>query len=67
MEIASGIPLWLSLKAKVTNSHVIQYGLYGFSGRDISKIVEKQVSMVRNLKGGLKKYESFYRYNFEDP
>ncbi len=41
LEILCGIPLWLSLKARVKSlegKNIINYGLFGVSGRDNQKI-----------------------------
>ena len=45
LEILSGFPLWLSLKSRVKTYEgrsVINYGLFGVSGRDNAKIYQKQ-------------------------
>lgn len=45
LEIISGFPLWLSLKARVMsldNRSIINYGIFGVSGRDNGKILQKQ-------------------------
>ena len=45
LEILSGFPLWLSLKIRVKsldNRSVINYGIFGVSGRDNGKILAKQ-------------------------
>ena len=42
LEIISGFPLWLSLKARVKsldNRSIINYGIFGVSGRDNGKIL----------------------------
>ena len=44
LEIISGFPLWLSLKARVKsldNRSIINYGIFGVSGRDNGKILQK--------------------------
>jgi hypothetical protein len=45
LEILSGFPLWLSLKARVLTSDgrsIINYGLFGVAGRDNLKILSKK-------------------------
>ena len=45
LELLSGFPLWLSLKSRVqatSGRSVINYGLFGVSGRDNQKIFTKQ-------------------------
>ena len=45
LEILSGFPLWLSLKSRMItdkNRSVMGHGLFGVSGRDSIKILEKQ-------------------------
>lgn len=42
LEILSGFPLWLSLKSRVKTldgKSIINYGLFGFTGRDNQKIL----------------------------
>ena len=42
LEIISGFPLWLSLKSRVKsldNRSIINYGIFGVSGRDNGKIL----------------------------
>jgi dual specificity tyrosine-phosphorylation-regulated kinase 2/3/4 len=43
LEIANGIPLWMSLKTVVTfkNQEVIKYGLFAVKGRIFEKIIER--------------------------
>jgi dual specificity tyrosine-phosphorylation-regulated kinase 2/3/4 len=44
LEIISGFPLWLSLKSRVhtlAGKNIINYGLFGVSGRDNEKIYQK--------------------------
>jgi dual specificity tyrosine-phosphorylation-regulated kinase 2/3/4 len=44
LEILSGFPLWLSLKSRVKTlegKSVVNYGLFGVSGRDNNKIFNK--------------------------
>ena len=44
LEILSGFPLWLSLKSRVKSldgRSVINYGIFGVSGRDNGKILQK--------------------------
>jgi dual specificity tyrosine-phosphorylation-regulated kinase 2/3/4 len=44
LEILSGFPLWLSLKSRVKTlegKSVVNYGLFGVSGRDNHKIFTK--------------------------
>ena len=45
IELISGFPLWLSLKSRVKSldgKSMINYGLFGVSGRDNAKILQKQ-------------------------
>ena len=51
VEILSGFPLWLSLRSRVQTldkRSVINYGLFGVSGRDNSKILKKQLEILGN-------------------
>lgn len=44
IEILSGFPLWMSLKSRVRTlegKNIINYGLFGVSGRDNEKIYNK--------------------------
>lgn len=44
IEILSGFPLWLSLKGKVISvdgRNIMNYGIFGVSGRDNAKILQK--------------------------
>ena len=55
LEIISGFPLWLSLKARVKsldNRSIINYGIFGVSGRDNGKILQKQ-NQIFGSKGGI--------------
>ena len=55
LEIISGFPLWLSLKARVKsldNRSIINYGIFGVSGRDNGKILQKQ-NQIFGAKGGI--------------
>ena len=45
LEVLSGFPLWLSLKSRVKSldgRSIINYGIFGVSGRDNAKILTKQ-------------------------
>jgi len=45
LELLSGFPLWLSLKARVKSldgRSIVNYGIFGVSGRDNGKILQKQ-------------------------
>jgi serine/threonine protein kinase len=62
LEILSGFPLWLSYKGKITNSKgntVMNFGIFGVSGRNNSKIINKQTQVLKNLGGSIKKYDSY--------
>lgn len=53
LEIMSGFPLWLSLKSRVITmkgNSIINFGLFGVSGRDNGKILAKQQQL---FKGGV--------------
>ena len=57
LEILSGFPLWLSLKSRVKsldNKSVINYGIFGVSGRDNGKILAKQ-NQIFGANHGLEK------------
>ena len=44
IELLSGFPLWLSLKSRVTTHDgrsLVNYGIFGVSGRDNSRILKK--------------------------
>ncbi len=50
LEIATGFPLWLSLKAKVEVEHeysVFGTGFFAVPGREHSKIYQKQLGMLK--------------------
>jgi len=67
IEILSGFPLWLSLKSRVLSldgRSIVNYGIFGVSGRDNTKIFKKQNALfgdkggsqgISNLKASLKK------------
>ena len=67
VEILSGFPLWLSLKGRVISLNgqsIVNYGIFGVSGRDNGKIYKKQCILfgdkggteaIMNLKAALKK------------
>lgn len=45
LEIISGFPLWLSYKGKITTRKgkvILNYGIFGVSGRNNTKIIQKQ-------------------------
>jgi hypothetical protein len=49
LEILSGFPLWLSLKGKVASvdgRNIMNYGVFGVTGRDNSKILVKQQQVL---------------------
>jgi hypothetical protein len=49
VEMLSGFPLWLSLKARVRTPEgksIINYGLFGVAGRDNYKILQKQAQVM---------------------
>ena len=59
LEILSGFPLWLSLKGKVSSvdgRNIMNYGIFGVSGRDNSKILQKQQSVLGGGMGNLRQY-----------
>ena len=54
VEILSGFPLWLSLKSRVKSldgKSLINYGIFGVSGRDNSKILQKQNQIFGHSRG----------------
>ena len=62
IEILSGFPLWLSLKGKVSSvdgRNIMNYGVFGVTGRDNAKILVKQQQVlgggIANLRQHLKK------------
>lgn len=66
LEIITGFPLWLGLKGKIktrTGKNVVNYGVFGVQGRVNAKIINKQVSALKNLQSCVKKYDS---YGFEN-
>lgn len=49
VELLSGFPLWLSLKSRVQTENgnsVVNYGLFGFAGRDNMKIMSRQLQVL---------------------
>ena len=65
LEIMSGFPLWLSLKSRVITiggHSIINYGLFGVSGRDNSKILSKQQQL---FKGGMSNLLTFLNKGFD--
>ena len=80
LEIFSGFPLWLSYKSRVEaldGRSVVNYGIFGVSGRDNAKILKKQNLLfgekggeegIKTLKAALKKsYDSTGTQLFDDP
>ncbi len=66
-EILSGFPLWLSLKSRVKSidgKSIINYGLFGVSGRDNGKIMKKQEQLLRDGIGPLR---TIIRKQFDAP
>lgn len=62
LEILSGFPLWLSYKGMITNQkgqQILNYGIFGVSGRNIQKIILKQTQALKNLSAQIKKYDSY--------
>jgi serine/threonine protein kinase len=67
LEIISGFPLWLSLKARVKsldNRSIINYGIFGVSGRDNSKILQKQ-NQIFGSKGGIAQLKSALKKGYD--
>ena len=62
LEILTGFPLWLSLKGKITSSKgkvILGTGVFGVPGRVNSKILQKQLSVMKGLPATLKKFDSY--------
>lgn len=54
VEVLSGFPLWLSLKSRVQSLEgrsIINYGIFGVSGRDNAKILQKQNQLFSQGRG----------------
>ena len=51
LEILTGVPLWLSLKGRVSYKEktVLRYGLFGVRGRNYDKILARQQEVISNL------------------
>jgi len=67
LEIISGFPLWLSLKARVKsldNRSIINYGIFGVSGRDNGKILQKQ-NQIFGQSGGLSKLKAALKKGYD--
>ncbi len=61
----SGFPLWLSLKGRVQSvdgRNIMNYGIFGVSGRDNGKILQKQQMIIGN---GIKHLRSFLIKNYD--
>jgi serine/threonine protein kinase len=60
LEIITGFPLWLSLKGRIktkAGKSIFGTGIFGVSGRDSKKILQKQKKLLKsNLRDNLKKY-----------
>ena len=67
LEIISGFPLWLSLKSRVKsldNRSIINYGIFGVSGRDNGKILNKQ-NQIFGSNGGLTKLKAALKKGYD--
>lgn len=67
IEILSGFPLWLSLKSRVKSldgKSLINYGIFGVSGRDNSKILQKQ-NQIFGHNRGLDKLKELLRKGYD--
>lgn len=65
LEVLSGFPLWLSLKSRVITmkgNSIINYGLFGVSGRDNGKILTKQQQL---FKGGVPQLLSYLTQGYD--
>lgn len=65
LEILSGFPLWLSLKGRVQSvdgRNIMNYGIFGVSGRDNTKILQKQQQI---LGAGINHMRSFLKKNYD--
>ena len=54
VEILSGFPLWLSLKSRVQSLEgrsIVNFGIFGVSGRDNNKILQKQNQLFGQGRG----------------
>ncbi len=61
LELLTGFPLWLSLKGRVSAGNgksIVGTGLFGVTGRDARKILQKQQGL-KNIGAMIKKYECF--------
>jgi dual specificity tyrosine-phosphorylation-regulated kinase 2/3/4 len=67
LEIISGFPLWLSLKSRVKsldNRSIINYGIFGVSGRDNNKILQKQ-NLIFGQQGGISKLKQSLKKGYD--
>mmetsp|Transcript_10331 Transcript_10331/g.15842 ORF Transcript_10331/g.15842 Transcript_10331/m.15842 type:complete len:99 (-) Transcript_10331:26-322(-) len=58
----TGIPAWMSLKCRastINGRSVMGQGVFGVTGRDERKIINKQINLLQNLGGVLKKHDCY--------
>ncbi len=62
LEILTGFPLWLSLKARVElapNKNLISHGVFAVQGKAPEKILQKQKEAIERMGEVLARYECF--------
>jgi hypothetical protein len=62
LEIATGFPVWMSLKCRVSTidgKSVLGSGLLGVQGREGKRILAKQQQILKNIPQLLRKYECY--------
>eukprot|EP00826_Nyctotherus_ovalis_P015613 TRINITY_DN14459_c0_g1_i1.p1 TRINITY_DN14459_c0_g1~~TRINITY_DN14459_c0_g1_i1.p1 ORF type:complete len:125 (+),score=12.40 TRINITY_DN14459_c0_g1_i1:138-512(+) len=68
LEILTGVPLWLSMKARIDtpNGSILSYGLFAVKGKEPHKIAQKQKETIKNLRTVLKNHCSFMQDEVTD-
>eukprot|EP00826_Nyctotherus_ovalis_P037385 TRINITY_DN3404_c0_g1_i1.p1 TRINITY_DN3404_c0_g1~~TRINITY_DN3404_c0_g1_i1.p1 ORF type:complete len:262 (-),score=65.55 TRINITY_DN3404_c0_g1_i1:126-911(-) len=61
LEVFTGFPQWLSLKGRVegAKADTMGHGVFAVKGKEEVKIMQKQRKVVKNLRGVLRRYNSF--------
>lgn len=50
LEIVTGVPLWMSIETKIDDRNIPKVtGLFAVKNRVFSKIIQKQIDVVKNL------------------
>ena len=69
LEVISGFPLWLSLKSRVksldNSKSIVNYGIFGVSGRDNNKILQKQHQILNNPSHDLAKLRQALKKGYD--